>query len=262
MNTLINSKLSEVFDDFKRSVENVIDLCTLKEENLPDFSNPIIQQLYLLRHLPNDLFEYYHIYKQVIEQKHIDTPYHIFSLGAGSGIDYYGVELALKDVGKSVREYVYYTGIEETDWRYRHPLNNPDCRFLSGDLSKINREKLADANIIMFPKSMARYSESAYEELLQFLKKISFTESNLYLISSLNDLGDELEEVRFARLLDIFVAEQGYIDLDHETNYDTGGNKVSFDYPNHINEFLITLQSQCKSYDPYRKECNTLVSRF
>ncbi len=265
METFINNKLSEIFDEFKFNLEKLGELCTLHDlhyhnGHLPDYSDPLIQQLFLLKYFPAHLFEYYDIYSNVIEQNHVTYPYHILSIGAGSGIDYYGLDLALKDVGKTVQEYVYYTGVDLVDWRYRHPLNNPDCRY-NDDISKIHPDKLAQTNIIIFPKSIGTYSKSDFDRLASQLEKVKWLEPKMYLISSMNDHQEEFEKERYETLLQVFVKEHGYKDQDEDTEYYYFEDKEDtslFSYPDYIKGFLLTLQDQCKSYDPYRKECINL----
>lgn len=266
METFINGKLGEIFDDFKFNLKGLSDLCSLQDLNfnkghLPDYSNPLIQQLYLLKFFPAHLFEYYDIYSNVIEQNHLNNSYHILSIGAGSGVDYYGLDLALKDIGKSAKEYVYYTGVDVIDWRYRHPLNNPDCRFTNEDISNIHPDKLSQVNLIIFPKSIGNLTESAFDDLVNQIKITKWSETKMYVISSINDYQEELEKERYEKLLSVFVLDHGYTDLDEDTDYyyfDDKENTNIFSYPEHIKKFLGALQDQCKSYDPYRKECISL----
>ena len=90
--------------------------------NIPDYSKPEIQQLYLLKYFPAYLIEYYEIFNDILKYKFIALPFNVLSVGTGCGIDYWGLEFALRDHGMDSADYVYYTGIDKIPWNYREYL--------------------------------------------------------------------------------------------------------------------------------------------
>jgi hypothetical protein len=62
---------------------------------LPDYAEPFVRQYYSLRYFPAYLFEYYCMYCRILKKDLVDTPLNVLSIGAGHGVDYYGLHFAL-----------------------------------------------------------------------------------------------------------------------------------------------------------------------
>ncbi|OIJ16354.1 hypothetical protein BKP37_06425 [Anaerobacillus alkalilacustris] len=266
MENYIHKQLDAIYNDFKSEIDQLDELCSLHDlrfnyGHLPNYFHSSIQQLYLLRYFPAYVFEYYRIFKKVIEFNHVDTPYKVLSIGVGSLLDYYGLELAMKEVGLNVQEYAYYTGVDKVDWMYKDSLGNHDCTFIAGDINQITPTILEEFNIIIFPKSIGEFPETAFQDLMSLLEKVNFSERKIVLISSIRDSQLTIDKDRFKNIVNLFGTSQGLSDLDPQTDYyyfkDHSIRDLNdyFTYPEHIRRFLINLQEQCKSYDPTSHLC-------
>lgn len=261
--------MEDIYNDFLANVNQEFNLCLLHDMNfykhhLPDYNKPMIQQHYLLRFFPAYLFEYKEIYSHIIKDNHIDTPFNILSLGAGCGLDYYGLELALRDVNKNVAEYVYYTGIDKIDWLYRDTLENNDCEFINCDITEATSLAREDYNIIIFPKSIGEFSGEGFNNIIECFKQSSFTEECICLVSSMRDTQHHIDSDRFKQLLNVFTTHKNYQRLDLDIDYFYFSNNAiitldqNFVYPDEIKGFLTSLQDQCGSYEPGNINCDDI----
>jgi hypothetical protein len=116
MNQFIENMLCNVFDQFVINLEYFDNYCHLRELrfdiNIPPYEELTIQQLYLLRYLPAYLIEYYEIFCNILRNNFIDYPLNILSIGTGCGLDYFGLEYALRINNTSCSNCVIYTGID------------------------------------------------------------------------------------------------------------------------------------------------------
>ena len=102
MQTIITNLIYTVFKDFLKEINRRECLCSLKEfrydqMNIPNYEDIFIRQLYLLRYFPAYVVEYYRMYRYLFNNYQVKPDYRILSIGTGCALDYYGLELALKE---------------------------------------------------------------------------------------------------------------------------------------------------------------------
>ncbi len=267
MRNFIDSKMHEIFDDFDSSLQQQECYCILKDvrfnsKNVPDYANPFIQQLYLLRYFPAYMVEYYDMYRDIRKLKFIKSAFNVLSIGAGSGVDYIGLNFTYEDEGKPIAEYVYYTGLDRITWGYRETFDNPDCRYIDKDIRDLSAFD-DNHNVIMFPKSIGEFGRGSYLKLLKLFSSTKFSEKRVILASSVREQNDSVDVSRLAEIADILENVHGYNCLDNKRGYthyteDVGlkAHFNDFDYPPDVLQYITSLSSRCPVYlDNGGKSC-------
>ena len=256
MRNFIETRMYDIFDDFRESLACYNCYCELKNlrfnsNNIPDYSKPILQQFYLLRYFPAYLVEYYDIYNTIRDEKFISTPYDVLSIGAGCGLDYFGLNYALQGEGLSVSDYVYYTGIDQIDWGYRDTLDNTDCHFINRDINELSCLD-ADYNIIIFPKSIGEFTKAGFTRLEKIFRVSDFRTDRLVLISSLRELNANTDVNRLTSIATILEEIHGFKCLDDKKAYthyrENAGLRTYFSdfiYPDEILSYIKSLSFRC-----------------
>lgn len=267
MEIFIREKMDNIFNDFKSELNNLDNYCILKDvrfnrNNVPDYTNPIIQQLYLLRYFPAYLAEYYIIYKELLIQKHVGKPFNVLSIGAGCGLDYYGLNLALKDFNINLSDSVYYTGVDLVEWKYRDDLGNTDCWFFEDNIANWDELEQDDYNIIIFPKSIGEFDNYSFQQIENIFSNTMFKSDSLCIISSLRESRSFIDGERLSRLIDILETEHSYISLDPKEKCKVFTEKKGlisvipgFKYPDHILEFITSLSTKCGTFIDWSENC-------
>lgn len=271
--------MGQIFGDFRDSLVMIGKCCSLKDVtylggNIPDYSKPEIQQLYLLKYFPAYLIEYYNIYSKIIKLDFLSTPFNILSIGTGCGVDYCGLEFALRDSEMNSADYAYYTGIDRITWNYREYFGNKDCLYLDKDITEWNKLDKNNYSIIMFPKSIGELNGNDFQKILDIFNNSKFQCNKMIIASSVRELSDEIDVHRLSNLIDIFIKEHGYTCLDKKATYthfkeDVGLRKIfsDFVYPQDILDFLANLLEQCEGYrlneqNSCEAECESILNRW
>jgi hypothetical protein len=179
MERFIETKMAEVIQDFKASVEEKGCLCDLKTltyegGKTPDYSQAFVQQYYMLRIFPAYLFEYFSIYQKILEKKLVTPPLNVISIGCGCGVDYYGLDHALR-YHRKYAPGLRYTGVDVVRWKYRDKLGRDDSVFfLKKDISEWGELDETDYNIIMFPKSIGEFPSTVFTHIKKMLRDSTF----------------------------------------------------------------------------------------
>lgn len=148
--------------------------------NIPDYSELIIQEYYLLRYLPAYTTEYYLIYSELLEKNFLNN-INVISLGAGCGMDSRGLNFAIQDSNYKLP--VAYTGLDKVEWEYWDNLNIDNYNLFSRDLSAIDKFIGKDYNVIMFPKSIGEFNNFTFNNLKNIIINTEFRSDKLVLIS-------------------------------------------------------------------------------
>lgn len=277
MKDFIEDKMNEIFEDFKLEVENLESCCELKDlrfnnGNIPDYSIPIIQQLYLLRYFPAYFVEYYDIYRDLLNKDFIDC-YKVLSIGTGCGVDYYGLYFALKEKDASAVGDICYTGIDLIDWSYRDTIENDWIYFINDDITQWESLDWEEYNIIIFPKSIGEFTDVDFQKLLKVFENTHFNEDRIFLVSSIREQNDTIDTDRMEQILNVFEMTQGYHCLDDKSTYTHYTENVGlaryfkdFSYPNDILEYITKLIDNCKvyeenCYESCEQNCATLLNK-
>ena len=260
MKRTINEITNKIFKGFLHSIEKNGGLCPVKGlrydgMRIPDYNDLMVQQLYLLRYFPAYLVEYFDIYRDVLKNKKFQKPFRVLSVGCGCGLDYYALELALKEKGTTCADTVYYTGVDKIQWAYSDDLGNDDfeiliCDFIGiGDINSI-QDKAFD--IIIFPKSIGEFSERDFKALIKQFKSSTFPKDEIYIISSIRKEYTSIDQDRMEKLLTCLEDIHGYYCEKPRTQYiyykkSAGIRKHFYDfvYPDEIFKFLNNLDSKC-----------------
>lgn len=251
---------SQIFIDFQKSIRDNNGLCPVKGlrydgMRIPDYNDIMVQQLYLLRYFPAYLVEYYDIYREILKYKALKKPFRVLSIGCGCGLDYYALELALRDQGTNCSKSVYYTGVDKIKWHYTDSFGNRDYKIITTnilDLGNINQIQEEPFDIIIFPKSIGEFSDNEFELLIGRFNASDFPQKKVFIVSSLRKEYSAIDQERMRILLENIERTHGYICNKPKTEYiyytqSVGLRKYfpDFIYPNDIYQFLDNLSQAC-----------------
>jgi hypothetical protein len=268
----ILNKLDLIFNDFQIKINNSENLCELESvhylnRNVPNYNPLINQQFYLLKYFPAYFFEYFEMYKRLINDGFInnlldnDIPLNILSIGCGCGLDYYGLEYALRNTNRNCNTCVIYSGIDIINWSYRDNLNNTTCYFSNIDILNCHSLDNNDYNLIVFPKSIHEFREN-FDNLLTLLRNTDFSMDTIIIMGSISKEKALSEEdiQNFKKIENIFIEDHNLIDIgryDEIIKHPQIGifkNIYNFDYPENIKDYLLNLKTFCKNKSLCDKE--------
>lgn len=196
MESFIESRMAAVVQDFKAHIKETGCLCDLKTltyegGNTPDYSQEFVQQYYMLRFFPAYLFEYYYVYRKIFAEKLVDPPLNVLSIGCGCGVDYFGLDQALR-LHPMYAPDIRYTGIDVVRWKYTDKLGRDgSVFFLNQDITQWDKLDETSYNVIMFPKSIGEFSHPVFTHIKTMLQNSTFEQDRVCLACSLMDLGKE-----------------------------------------------------------------------
>jgi hypothetical protein len=259
MKVMIDTKMHKIYKDFSKEISDLC-LCELKtirfdNKSKPDYSQKIVQQLYLLRYFPAYLCEYKYLYEKVIFTNKIDH-FNILSVGCGCCIDYYSAFLAL---GSKV-DCLTYWGIDAIDWAYRDSLDNSNFHFVLNNICNARFSDKPKFNLIFFPKSLSEITDDDFNLFLKKIAKPHFISNRIFLISSIMNKGYTYDSTRYNEVADVLRAKS-FICSNFKSAQEIkikGGLKrldSDFDYPDDIKLAIITLNEHCKGYKENGKNC-------
>lgn len=263
MKEFIELKMREIFEEFKQDIKNMTTLCELKEfkfnsVNVPDYNKDVIQRYYLLRYLPAYLLEYYIIYWNIFNMNFIRNNLNVLSIGAGCGIDFWGLRFAANYTQREIN--LKYTGLDIVDWLYWDNMGCETCWYLNDDIRKMKVLCSEEYNIIIFPKSIGELDSDTFINLKNVFANTNFTQDKIIVASSIRKSRLAFDMDRFKEILNIFETCHNFDCLDSKELYfyyekDRFGNYPKlehifggFTYPEDIRDFMINLNKNCKTY--------------
>jgi hypothetical protein len=262
----ITSFLESVFADFSSSIKSVDRLCILKtlsflNSSTPDYSNRMIQQLYLLRYAPAYIYEYEAFYEALMDLEGSTSFLRIFSIGSGSGLDYYGAYRAIKKKGLPP-DFLYYSGIDVIDWYYRTTLNNHRYYFYKQDVTRLYSLPDRFINVLFFPKSISEFSNESFSRLLEVICNTAFSREQINICASVRRSRLEDDYKRLVKIVECLLLKGDYtLDLTHNSLEDNVQGESIF-YPEDIFHFLSNLRDYCPAYRRRicrgERDCDTL----
>ena len=151
---------------------------------LPDYSDPHVQELYCIRYMYAYAYEYRKMYSRLL--KELKTPLmNILSVGCGNGIDLWAAwEAQWRLKQKSGRgKQIKYTGLDLVDWN--HKWGEGDFRlqctadYQTGDPSGdavqyLEEHPVLEQNIFMFPKSISEFTNTDFGRISRAFAKAKF----------------------------------------------------------------------------------------
>lgn len=256
MKTFIRTRLRQVLAAFLASAAAEGKLCELRKfnytgHNLPDYTLPLVQQYYMLRYFPAYLAEYYLIYDQLLEFDFLDEPPNVLSIGAGCGLDFWGLHFAAKKYGRQVR----YTGIDVVKWEQWDSLESDSAWMIAKDIATWTEFDEPDYNVVIFPKSIGEFSTSLFEHIKNVFNSTAFTKDKICLICSLRDKRSATDVGRFAALAKTIEDVHGYTCIEphnqyyyYDENVYIGKECEGFDYPDDVRAEVTTTLSKCLQF--------------
>lgn len=272
MNTIhnfINENLRRIFQEFLDDTSKLTHLCELKAfhykfGNIPDYNKKIIQQLYLLRYLPLYILEYFNIYNHIITSSFFeDKDYRVISIGAGCGLDFYGLFWAINENNLSNSNYKYF-GIDKYNWFYKDMIQSTDITMLIDDITKYSSFK-DEYNICMLPKSIGEFNDYNFSLLKNIFRNSKIQQKKFILVSSGISSTIDFNTRRFNELCNILI-DEGYITFDkmNQYYYLLPGFNVKQNYPQEMREFIKTLSQYCinKGSKVCDLSCKSIINKY
>ncbi len=190
----INEYLDNILDDFQEYLATNPKLCGLKTVHfdagkIPDYNDIHVQQLYLLRYAYAYAFEYKCMYESLFRQYTFsDDTVKVVSVGCGTGIDYWSIISALKDVGfkdKMVR----YKGFDIINWKYKFAQRKNDFMKIYQDeaVNIFTNAKSLSSDIYVFPKSISELHNDSIDKICSAIQNQQIKKDTFYLLASLRD---------------------------------------------------------------------------
>lgn len=269
----IESSINKIFEDFQKEVDQAINLCDLQysrfdiPDSFPKYGTNYVRQHYLLRYFPIYFIEYEYIYSGILNSNFINpSELNILSVGAGCGLDFYGLQGAVKDSDKYGYFINNYFGIDKIDWSYKDLLEKVTPNIIVDNITNLNN--IEKNNILMFPKSIGEFNKQEFEKLKEIIRTTEFSSEKLILISSARPSKKLLnyDYQRFQDLSDV-IEKKGYRKLDNfETKSyypDSHLFNLGFKYPDHIVNYLKDLEKFCKHNKKIKcaNECHPVIER-
>ncbi len=257
----IIESLKKIFNEFKSELDNLEDLCELKELRFdgkapPNYEKGIVQQYYLLRYFYIYVAEYNYIYDRILKLRFLDpSELKIFSIGAGCGLDFYGLYFSLKAINQKLRCTNYY-GIDKVEWCSR------DLMFIEPNIdhNDVTSLNVIDnfINVLMFPKSISEFDKPNFIKLKEIIRNSHIKNDRMIIVSSIRDRNVS-DADRVLEIVKIFL-DRGFTNIDETSNKFQNclprfaQHPVTISYPTNIETFLKDLVKYCM--DKKKKSCN------
>lgn len=251
-----------VYDDFEQYLNSADKLCDLRNitfegNTLPDYTNIHIQQLYILRYAYAYAYEYKIMYNELFRQFDIGSQITVTSIGCGNMIDYWSLNEALYEAGRSDC-IITYRGLDIIDWRYKVDKRDNDKVYpIIGDaIQYFQTVNLLDSDIYIFPKSISEFSDYDFNKLCDCFKTKPILKDKFSLLISIRPVevwngkdSDRVYQLKNAICSNGFDTEDPWI-YYRSPNPDLNINECAkqFDYPTQlIVDRLNNLTNFCKT---------------
>lgn len=152
--------------------EQLIREVTFEGGNLPDYSQPMVQNVYALRFMYARAFGYREMFRCLLRTGGIpkQVPLNILSIGCGSGIDYWAACMACREGSKSEEpdKYAFYTGLDLIDWqrKWGKKYLGSSADYVQCDaVEYLEKQPFLRQNVFVFPQSISEFSEEDFEKI-------------------------------------------------------------------------------------------------
>lgn len=267
MKKFIDTKLRKVLADFDQTAALEKKLCackglTYEAGHTPDYNDPLVQQIYMLRYFPAYLVEYYLMYQELLRARFLPEKLNILSIGCGCGVDLWGLYFALKSRRVDCATSIDYTGIDLAPWMYCDDMGLPNVRFLQKNITAWQKLKRTDYNVFVFPKCIGEFPQVVFNKICDIFKLSSFKNDRVCGLCSLMDKGLTHDAQRFTRIAQTMENAHGFSLLDlSDTHWNVpkkgGLNTIcsAFDYPNDILASVKSNLDKCQEYRSNGRSC-------
>jgi hypothetical protein len=266
-------KLRTIYADFVVEADRAGSLCecgtfTYAGGNVPNYSNPLVQDAYLLRYLPAYLVEYWDIYHELIVTGFLGEDHRVASIGCGCGIDAWGLYFALPREGHHEETTLPYVGFDKVMWGHSAGPAGLNPQILIGDISRL-KVLGGPYNVIMFPKSISEFSEPGVRTLGSILAATAFKQGRLALAASMMTEGRQSDEDRLRQLAEVMHKCHGYEIVDEMSlprrdvaDKYLGDLCSGFTYPTEMKKQVLDLHSRCGRARAQRGHCKDCSVEF
>lgn len=273
-------KLLEINKDFIKSINDEPSIEVLQNlrfdyNNIPDYSEPLCQQIYLMRYMYAYSFEFYYVYRLVFETLYeLYKATHVLSIGCGSAYDYWALKKAYMDSNlEDTTGVFYYIGIDKVNWLYTCASEKYDkVDILKRDFVEWIRENpndFSNRDFIFFPKSIGEFSEEYFKTLLLEIKQPQnrLKRDRVVIIGSFRKTqsSHQSDVNRFESFVDTLVSANGYIKQEKQSSdrvFRGDNNRYIYEYnhfpifPKSVKDTLVNLDVCCNRYIKNGHHCS------
>lgn len=271
----INNYIQQIVEDFQIFLNQGRKLCHLEGVNfdaghVPDYRQHSVQLYYLLRYAYAYCFEYKHMYQFVFATPNLPESIRILSIGCGTGLDYLGATLALKQLGKKDHE-IHYTGVDIVEWFDKVESRKRDnVDYYTENINDFLWNS-TDFNydIITFPKSISELDLKTLNLIISCLNNFSVKSIVFISTKRTNSISEQIDKEKFHHLLSI-AQNSGYgLKYWEGPNFsiDEADMKIAkmddyFSHPNEAIDILKELNTYCSIFQepecPWDSSCSKL----
>ncbi len=271
----IEDYLNLVYEDLKPYIDGEQRLCALKNvnyiNNIPDYTNVRVQQLYLLKYSYAYAYEYTEIYRRILPELREQEKLSVSSIGCGTMIDFWSLIQAMYKENMNLP--IHYVGIDKVNWNYRFQGKVPnEVTFLNGNVVDcfLNNQKFV-SDIYLFPKSICEFSMEEINQIGMCFKTKPIEKDKFFLCVSLrNSNENKIKDMQKTDILVNAIEQNGFQANKMFPNYYTYQQdlKISdcdadYHYPREIRDKVISLYRQCQHYQCEGRTCsNDCISRL
>lgn len=209
----INDYIQMAAKDLIRKLNAGVPLCqcntlTFKGEQLPDYNDAVLQDLYILRYGMAYAYEYKKLYKTMMDEMDVirmtdviwfGNKLEVVSFGCGTMIDYW----ALKRVFSEKAQIIYH-GVDVVDWNNKVPACQEDVvKFHKQTASEYlaSCEKLT-ADAYVFPKSISELDDEEIEAICNVWREKNIENEEVSLLFAMRSTdGNMLSDFKKAEKL-------------------------------------------------------------
>ncbi len=232
----MNEYLTNVYTSFLNGISNMDSLCEISSlhymnGNIPDYSNVMVQQFYLLRYAYAYAFEYSLMYKMALKMlTDICDEVSIASIGCGALTDYAG--LMMSNVSN---KRVKYTGIDKVNWLNKVKVRACDRFNMQLGVNAVDylkEEQALSEDIYMFPMSISELLEKEVECIANtFRKGYNCKDRFCVCVSIRKSDGQREKDIKKVQTIERGILDNGYRPAgNHSVYYIIPENKTIRDY--------------------------------
>lgn len=271
----IQPYLQEVYEQFKKQIEespeDILRLkdCSFEGKGKIDYTDELIQELYILRYSFAYSFEYYVMYSKILDLFEGADHLNVLSLGCGPMTDYWSFCRAFSEKSQWIpRENVSYAGVDLIDWKHKMPGDDKiKWEYVQSDfLQYAKSADLSDTDIFFFPKSICEVDLfQDMPKLCDSLKRNLKKERIIFGIT----LRNEYDEDRVKSICDALKSNGYQSTIIENADYKNGEDEKTkkpkyqaiytasnreFKYPNDVKDNLLNLSKKAAIDDKDKAE--------
>jgi hypothetical protein len=270
---VVNDILAPTFETLKQEIADKGECCDLKSldfsQGTPDYADPFVQKLYILKYYWAYMCEYRTLYRKLIPLLE-GAAANVIAIGCGSEVDLAGLFFASNQSTASK-----YHGYDLVNWSIKPTFPGISRGFTEGCASQLNENANTDANIVIFPKSLGDISDSSFNRIKEALRNAGFASRRLVLASvlpsSARTCGFTIYNDRFREISQVIKATGFNVDHDMSSVHNPFDHvKYWWElYPIQLDrpalDYLSNLNEQCPTFIANgvncEENCRTILGR-